>query len=77
MRPRYNVLMLNDTFLASLDVKTTANETFTGAESAQLAALIFKRFGRNEETAAAAWRRLLQNNCTTDQFMALVNEVER
>jgi hypothetical protein len=56
-------------------IHTTApgRETFTTAESTDLARLVFKRFGRDPETAAAAWRRLLQNGCTVDDFLDLVH----
>jgi len=51
---------------------TTNGDTFTNSEQCDMARLIFKRFGRDPEEAAAAWRRLLQNNATVEGFMALV-----
>jgi len=54
-------------------ITTTARETFTTAESTDMARLVFKRFGRDPEAAAAAWRRLLQNGCTVDDFLDLVH----
>lgn len=54
-------------------VTTTAGETFSYEESCQLAGLIFKRFGRDIAAAAAAWRRLLQNSCTDEQFQEMVD----
>lgn len=57
---------------AGLDVKTTSGRTFTEGQSAQLAYLIFLRFGENYEAALAAWWRLLQNNCTLGGFRSLV-----
>jgi hypothetical protein len=54
-----------------VNVTTTAGETFTKQESEYLAALIHKRFGWNDSAAAAAWRRLLENDCDTNQFLAL------
>lgn len=53
-------------------IRTTNNESFELAESELMAALVYKRFGRSIAPAAEAWRRLLQNNCTDDQFMQLV-----
>jgi hypothetical protein len=57
----------------TLDISTTAGETFTAEESYQLAALIYKRFGREATVAAAAWRRLFRNSCTDAQFVSLVD----
>ena len=56
---------------------TTNGEPFSYGESCYLAALIFKRYGRDEESAAAAWRRMLQNGTTTRMFMDLVKDNER
>lgn len=58
-------------YLAAASVRTTSGETFSGEEAAQLAALIYKRFGWELPAAAAAWRRLLGNNCSDDQFRDL------
>lgn len=55
----------------SLGVTTTSGERFTETESQQLAALIWKRFGWDDEAAAAAWRRMLGNSCPTVDFVAL------
>jgi len=52
-------------------VRTTSGETFTGADSARLAALILRRFGGEIEAAAAAWRRMLGNGCGDADFAAL------
>lgn len=52
-------------------VTTTAGERFSAADHAALAALVYRRFGRDPEAAAAAWRRLLGNSCTVAQFMRL------
>ena len=59
--------------MADLSVTTTAGEKFTEADSRKLATLIFKRFGREIVSATAAWNRMLQNNCNTRQFEALVD----
>jgi len=55
-----------------LDVTTTAREVFTHCQSQQLATLLWLRFGRNDHQAAAAWRRMLENDCPTSLFMKLV-----
>jgi len=57
-------------FVSSLT--TTSGRLFTSLESVDLARLVFKRFGDNPEEAAAAWRRLLQNSATVEDFMSLV-----
>jgi hypothetical protein len=46
---------------------------FTERDSAALAFLIFRRWGRDLAAATSAWRRLLGNSCTEDQFAALVS----
>lgn len=53
------------------DITTTNGEVFTHAESALLAALVLRRFGMDVLSAAAAWRRMLQNSCTDEQFRTL------
>ena len=58
-------------------VTTTNKEVFSVDESAELARLVFKRFGRDEEVATAAWRRMLGNSCTVSQFRQLVNHAYR
>jgi hypothetical protein len=52
-------------------ITTVAHEPFTVADSEVLAALILKRFGWDTASAAAAWRRLLQNSCMDAEFEAL------
>lgn len=64
------------TRIEKLAVRTTAGDIFTGDESAKLAALIFKRFGREVEPAVAAWRRMLGNNTTSADFLELVEWAE-
>jgi len=54
-----------------MPITTTKKEQFSDEESRDLAFLVYKRFGREESAAAAAWRRLLGNNCSDGQFMAL------
>ena len=57
-----------------MDIRTTAGETFTKSESQEMARLIYKRFGKELSAAAAAWRRLLQNNCSDHQFASLLSD---
>lgn len=59
--------------LSKLTVTTTDGTRFTGEESAQLARLIHKRFGHDDEAAAETWRRMLGNSTPTHVFMELVN----
>lgn len=56
-----------------LDVTTTNRETFTHAESCELAGLIYKRFGRNLAAATAAWGRLMESNVSQAAFERLVH----
>lgn len=58
------------------DIKTTSGERFTQADSAKLAFMIFRRFGRDYAAGAVAWRRLLQNSATDADFQALVEQGE-
>ncbi len=53
-------------------ISTTKGERFSHEDSADLAWMIYRRFGRNIVAAADAWRRLLQNNCSNTQFHQLV-----
>lgn len=53
-------------------ITTTAREPFTGADSALMAYTIYKRFGRDTETACAAWRRMLQNSTPLTDFTMMV-----
>ena len=57
------------------DIKTTSGETFSYHNSCLMAYLVYLRFGRDLDSATAAWNRLLQNNCTKDQFFGLVDEM--
>lgn len=57
----------------TINITTTAGETFTGTDSELLAVLIWRRFGRDDEAAAAAWRRMLGNGCSTTEFMLMVS----
>jgi len=59
--------------LSSLDTTATNGETFTDAQHAALAVLIFQRWGCDVEAACVAWRRLFQNSTTVRAFQALVD----
>jgi len=59
-------------FLALHDLKTTLGEVFPGSDSALLAYLIFRRFGRDLALAHQRWSALLGNNATLDAFRELV-----
>lgn len=54
------------------DITTTNGKVFTWAQSAELARMIFQRFGENLESATMAWNRMLQNNCDSHQFRKLL-----
>jgi len=56
-------------------VTTTAGERFTPEDSVTLAKLVLKRFGYDKAAAAAAWRRLLGNGCSDDDFEVLAGAV--
>jgi len=64
--------------LSSLDIVTVGTvskrELFTGYQSAKLAALVFLRFGRDPESALAAWQRMLQNNAPRSHYEELVEK---
>jgi len=47
-------------------------EVFTHCQHCDMAWLIWKRWNKQTNSAAAAWRRLMQNSCTEDQFFELV-----
>ena len=53
---------------------TTSGERFTDTDHAALARLLYKRFGRDEESFCAAWRRMLQNNAENAHIMKLLRE---
>ena len=55
-----------------MDVTTTNGETFTYDDHCRMAVLIHIRFGRSTTSAAAAWRRMMQNSCTDSDFEAMV-----
>lgn len=53
---------------------TTAGETFTDDSYFRMAWLVYVRFGRSIKSGADAWRRMLQNCCTNDDFEEMVNK---
>lgn len=63
-----NKVMIDDKYT----ITTTNGEPFTYQESCDLAFQIYKRFGRNIESAHRAWMRLLENNCGLSHFETLV-----
>jgi len=50
----------------------TRTGPWTREQSCQLALLIFLRFGKDLPQAAAAWRRMLENDCSDSAFAKLV-----
>jgi hypothetical protein len=57
---------------SNLDITTTNGELFTGMQSAELAWMIYLRFGRDAGAAHSAWKRLLQNSCDFYSFNKLL-----
>lgn len=55
-----------------MKVTTTEGKAFTEADVAQLAHLIYRRWGSDLEAAAVAYRRLMQNSCSLGQFSEMV-----
>ncbi len=55
-------------------IRTTNGEPFTDTDHAALARLMYKRFGRDEESFCSAWRRMLQNSAENRDIMALLRE---
>ena len=55
-----------------LCVRTIAGEHFDCADHAAMAFLIWRRMGRSNEATGAAWRRLMESNCPTQDVIALV-----
>lgn len=60
----------------ALDVTSTKGERFSTDDSANLAWLVYRRFGRDLVSATAAWNRLLQNNCSVTDFDKLVGHAD-
>jgi hypothetical protein len=54
-------------------ITTTAGKVFTGRDSELLAALVLRRFGYDTGAAAAAWRRMLGNSCSDEQFAEMAS----
>ena len=51
---------------------TTSGEFFDCGDHALMAFQIWRRMGRNNESTGAAWRRLMESDCPTQDVMALV-----
>lgn len=58
--------------MANNDIRTTRGERFSYSDSADMAWLVYRRFGRDLVSATRAWNRMLQNNCNETQFQELV-----
>ena len=58
--------------LNALTVTTTSGDKFTGLQHANMAWLIYRRFGNDMAAAAAAWRRMMENSTPDHQFEELV-----
>ena len=58
---------------SDLTITTTDRTKFVSTDQYDLARLVFKCFGHDPESATAAWRRMLQNSATVEDFMGLVN----
>ena len=58
--------------LDKLTVRTTNGKQFTGRDHAFLAWQIWRRFGEDYAAAAAAWRRMLENDTPDYMFEELV-----
>jgi hypothetical protein len=57
-------------------ITTTNGESFPGTESAILAFLIYKRFGRDLFLACSKWRKMLGNDTPSEEFEKLVRAGE-
>lgn len=57
-----------------LSVTTTCGEVFSENDAADLAFMVYRRFGRDINAAHLAWMRLLVNNCPIYSFEGLVNK---
>ncbi|CAE7314011.1 unnamed protein product, partial [Symbiodinium microadriaticum] len=55
-----------------MTVTTTNGKPFTMTQHAEMARLVFLRFGEDAEAATAAWSRMLESNCEVADFMELV-----
>lgn len=47
-------------------------DIWNGEDTCALAGMIYRRWGRDLNSAAAAYRRLMQNSCTDDQFAEML-----
>lgn len=58
--------------LSHLDIYTMSLELFTGDDSAKMAYLIHRRFGKDFEVSHQKYKNLLRNNCSAQQFDILI-----
>ena len=56
-----------------MEVTTTNGKPFSEAEHAMLALLVYRRFGEDVSAASAAWRRMMQNATTDEDFTGLLD----
>jgi hypothetical protein len=54
------------------DITTTEGTVFTHEQSADLALMIYYRFGRDMNASCAAWKRMLQNSTPVEDFTDLL-----
>ena len=54
-------------------ITTTDGKHFHMADHADMARLVYRRFGHDLVASTAAWRRLLQNSATEQDFLNLLN----
>lgn len=55
-----------------MDIITLLEEKFSYDESADLAFLVYRRFGRDAAAASSAWSRLMQNATSPASFRRLI-----
>lgn len=55
------------------ETTVTNGSVFREEDHLRLAWLIYRRFGNDIQAGAAAWRRMLQNDCTDLDFEELVD----
>jgi hypothetical protein len=55
-----------------MDIITLLEEKFSYDESADLAFLVYRRFGRDVGAASSAWSRLMQNATSPTSFRRLI-----
>jgi hypothetical protein len=53
-------------------ITTTNGETFTYDDHCRMAVMVHIRFGRSIPASVAAWRRMMQNDCSEGDFEMMV-----